>query len=186
MEPIQETNKRTITLASAVFGLYIGVVLIAFDIILWMVSAKGTSLMQNFNIILLVAGIVLAIRFYRDKDLQGYISYKNALKMGTLLSFFASLILGFDTYVLLKFIDPSLMQVILDASEKLLIESGRSDAEVEMMMTVTQQVTTPFILLVSTIFSITFWGALFSLLIAFLLRKEKSVFDNDDTTIINQ
>ena len=88
---MEQQEPQTQNYIAAKYGLYIGIGLVVFDLIIWVLNSKGTSFFQNLNLFILIIGIVYCSQLYRDKELGGFITYGKALKFGTLLSFFASM-----------------------------------------------------------------------------------------------
>ena len=89
--------------------------------------------------IVLVVGMVLGTKHYRDNVNGGYLNYGKCLGMGVMIGFFASLITSFYSYVFFTFIDPSIIQVMLDQAEQNMIDAGTSDEEIELAMGYTKK-----------------------------------------------
>ena len=177
---MNEIEHRTPSYAAAIYGLIIGGALILFDVVILVLGCKGTTMFQNFNLIILITAIYFGTKHYRDTQMGGYMSYSNALGLGTLISFYSSILLAVYSFILFQYIQPGLLDKILELVEQKLVEAGTSDNEIDKAMMVARQVTTPFMLTISTIFSITLWGFIFSLGTSFFVKKEKNPFLDSD------
>ena len=173
-------EKQSMTKFASVYGFFLGLVLILFDVAFWL-SGHKISPFQNLNLILIVAGIIIGIKKYRDGENKGCLTYGDVLKTGILIAFFASILLAFYTFILLKFLDPGLIGQILENIEDRLSEKGLTDEQVTATVTMYKSVLTPFIMTIGTIFSITFYGFIFSLIIAIFMKKEPNPFEEQPT-----
>ena len=94
------TKDKTLFYKSALYyGLMLGLVLILFDIILWSTHLKESTIIHNLSLIIIIAGIVIGIKKYRDKINNGIISYSKALGLGTLIIFITSVVLAIYYYL---------------------------------------------------------------------------------------
>ena len=75
------------------------------------------------------------------------------------------------------FIDPSIIQVMLDQAEQNLIDAGTSDEEIEIAMVYTKKFMTPLLLTVATLFSYTILSFFFSLIISIFLKRNDDSFN---------
>ncbi|MCF8336028.1 MAG: DUF4199 domain-containing protein [Bacteroidales bacterium] len=177
----QETGKRqnTYLKSSMTFGLITGVVLIIYTLLLY---ATNNLLKQNFllnviNYVILVAGIVMGTRAYRDQSLGGYISYSKALGFGVVISIFTGVVLGIFTYVLYAVIDPGLMEESIKIFQEQMLNQGMSADQVETITEFQRRVRSPFMMLISSVFSYALMGLIFSLITSAFLKKDKPIFD---------
>ena len=104
-------------------------------------------------------------------------SYGEALKFGVTVSFLASIVIGFTNYILYRFVDTSLMDQLFVYQEKVLLDSGRSADEVEEVMKLVRVGTTPGLIFLTTIFRITLFGTLISLINSIFLKRNQNPFD---------
>ena len=88
-------------------GSLIGLVLVACAIITRSlgIDENQSSIPSILNNLVIVFGIYYFIVQYRDTQNSGLISYSESLKLGTSLSFFASVVLAFYTVFHINFID---------------------------------------------------------------------------------
>jgi len=159
-------------------GAFLGLVLSLYTFVLYkkgiLVSSSGLGIV---NYILILAGLFYAVRYYRDKFQEGYISYSEAVKFSVVVSLFASILLGFFTYILYKYIDVSLMGQMFEFQEKTLLDAGTSEEEVEKMMELVKIATTPGLLFFTTILGTTIVGTIISLINSIFLKRIQNPFD---------
>jgi len=164
------------------FGLMLGIVLIGISLIFYILHADLQSkLPQILSYGLMVAVLIIGIRSYRDQDLKGQISYGKSLGTGTLIALFGSVITAFYTYIFFHFIDPSMVDRILELSQQKMAErGGMTDEQVEMALNMSRKFMTPGWMFTFTILSYTFVGFVMSLIAsAFLKRTTDNPFSSN-------
>ena len=160
------------------YGSIIGIALVIISLLFYMMNE--TSEIQNYlGYLALAVGVYIGVKHHRDNELGGLMSYGKALSSGTLISFFASIIMAFYLYVFILFIDPSLVDVILEKAENDMIDAGNSDKEIEMGMKYTMMFVTPFWMSAMSVLVYTIIGFIFSLIIATFLKKQDDSFDSN-------
>ncbi len=131
------------------------------------------------SVIIMIGGIVLATRTYRDQEQGGYISYGRALGTGTLTVLFASVITAFFTLALFTVIDPGLMDRMMTMREMAMYESGLSDDQIDMAMNMAERFASPAILSLSGFAGSVFIGFIFSLITSIFLKKEGNPLERE-------
>ncbi len=128
---------------------------------------------QLLSYVVLIVFIVLGVKSYRDQELGGAISYGKSLGTGTLIGLFGGFITGIYTVLLFTFIDPDLVQKIIDASQQQMADKGMSEDQIEMAIIMTRKMMTPVFLFIFSIVGSTFMAFFFSLLISVFTKKEQ-------------
>ena len=98
------------------YGLYMGLFLVFIFLCFVVAFHLQVFIFQSISIILLIIIPVLAYFFvkkFRDNILNGEIRFSLAWNFGTLMFFFASLILAITVYIFLEYITPSLYTEII-------------------------------------------------------------------------
>jgi hypothetical protein len=175
LKTLQPTN--TVTRNAMKFGAITGMALfIVFVLVNIMGGQPGAG--QNFiHYLILITGITLGTKSFRDQELGGQISYSTALWSGTQIAFFCAVIISFFMFIYLKFVDSSMIEKILQQTEQQLIEKEMSDSDIEKTMNMTRKFTNPGMMAVFGVLGNTFMGFLFSLVIAAILKKGNRNFD---------
>ena len=80
---------------------------------------------------------------YRDTQNSGLISYSEALKLGTSLSFFASVVLAFYTVFYINFIDTEFINNLISQTEQQILMSTPdiSDEDLDKALEITSKMT---------------------------------------------
>ena len=173
-------SENTFLRSTMTIGLITGLALIIYTLLLY---ATNNLLNQNFalgviNYIILIAGIIIGTRSYRDQSLSGYITYGKALGYGVVLCVFTGIVVGIFTYLLYEVIDPSLMEQNMKVIQEEMLNRGISPDQVEAMTEMQARFRTPFMMLIGSIFTYSLLGLIFSLVTSAFLKKEKPMFNN--------
>jgi hypothetical protein len=161
------------------FGAMLGIVLTGIILLTYVFDMTTVKFFAWLQYLIIAGGIVLAQIKLRDNTLGGYMSYGRALGFGTLTMFYAAIITGFFTYILYAFIEPGLVDKILDISEQKLFEQGLSDEEIDMALTFTRKLTSPTFIAFSGVLGTTFAGFIFSLITSIFTKKKDDSFESN-------
>lgn len=170
MENTEQPKKASLAAASFTYGLLTAIGLILITLLTYLFNLTEVRWISYLSFVVLIAGIILGTIKFRDDDLGGFISYGRALGLGTLISLFASLISGVFVYIFYSFIAPDAFEQIRILAEQRMIEANPdiTDQQLDMAM----RMTTPLMGFISTLFSITFIGFVFSLATSAFLKKK--------------
>lgn len=170
MENTEQTKKASLTATSLTYGLLTAIGFILITLLTYLFNLTEITWLSYLTYIVLVAGIIFGTIKFRDDDLGGFISYGRALGLGTLISLFAALISGIFLYVFYSFIAPDAFEQIRMLAEQRIIEANPdiTDQQLDLAM----RMTTPLMVLISSLFSVTFIGFVFSLATSAFLKKK--------------
>jgi hypothetical protein len=169
-----EENKKPSLLRSTLnYGIMLGLALVIYSLLLWMFNATFNQGLGYLSYVIIIGGIVLATRAYRDQEQGGYISYGRALGVGTLTVLFASVIGAIYTYLLFSVIDPGLLDRMMIIREEAMYGSGLTDDQIDMALAMTERFARPGIMAVSGFFGSVFVGFIISLITSIFLKKEE-------------
>ncbi len=159
---------------SAKFGLLIGTSLILAGAVFFY---RGLSINYHPTLImidrlLMIIGILFAIKKYRDDIYQGKITYGRAVGIGVMTSVNAAILYSIFVYILCRFFSPDILQETIDFSEKMFKEMQYSENDIEFLMKMYRQIT-PGIYAMGQFFGFAFLGTVFSLIIAIFTRNNR-------------
>ena len=159
---------------SLTHGVILGLVLIVFAIMMYVFNTFFNPNMQTIYYLIIVTTIVIGT--LKQKKLEnGIISYGKALAVGTIVSFVGAVIFSMFVLVLFKYIDSSLIDRYLYDTEKMYIELGKSDKEIELLM-MYPKLYPVLVNVFGYIFGFSFIGFLLSLVTSiFLKNKNKNI-----------
>ena len=167
-----EEQSNSITPMAMSHGLYMGLALVLNSVVFYVMGSLFSNIGGYIAYGIIIAGIAWTMRTYRDNNPEAGLSYGRALGLGTLQSLFASLILGFFTFVLFKLVDPSLLDKFFAFFEEQMLKNGTSENQIDTLMGFYRKMTTPLTYSLGQVFSVTLFGFIFSLILAIFLKKQ--------------
>jgi hypothetical protein len=153
-------------------GIILGLIGIIWTLVLWFLDQTTNRSLGWIFWIVLIIGLFLGIKSYRDKYLNGFITYGQSLGAGVIIMIYYSLIAAVFTYLLYKFIDPNLTDKLLAMTEEQLVERGMTEGMIEQSMQIQKKIMTPLVMSVSSIFAGVFIGTILSLIISLFTKRE--------------
>ncbi len=169
-----ENQTNSVTPMAMSYGLYMGLALILNSVIFYINGTPFAHSSVYITYAILIGGTVWTMKIYRENHQDGGVTYGKALGLGTLQALFASLVFGFFTFVLFTLVDKTLSEKFLSFLEEEFTRSGISESQIDTIMPMYRKFMSPAFYSFSQIFSITFYGFLFSLVVAIFFRKEST------------
>jgi len=170
--------------SSMYYGVIVGVCTIFCSVILYAFGYNEYIPTENFSFVsmipffIIMFGIIVGQKNFRDQDCDGIITYRKALGFGVLIGVFTAIIHSFYTVIFFKYVDPKTLQLLLDITEQNFISSDISSSEIKEIMKVTKKIIFPS-LVMGEIFnygSIAFFISIFT---SFKIKKIGSSYDQD-------
>ena len=173
-------NDKNITLKNSMnYGAMGGLAIVVFILIFYFSGNAFSEYLGYLRYAILLIAIIGGTRQLRDRHSGGFITYKNALGSGVLISFFISFIVGFFYYILFEVIDPGLINEYYAMLEEQMLQSGNmSEDEIVAFVDLYKRFTTSLTYSIAYIFAITFMGFISSLIIAIFLKKDTNPFSS--------
>jgi hypothetical protein len=174
------SQPRTKFQVAAMYGAYYGLASILSMLLFYVLNFEiRSSLPTLIGYGLLILFMVMGTKNYRDHELGGFISYGSALGTGVLISICGGFLIAGWTVILFSFIDPEMVQRILDSTQEQMIQQGMPDAEVEKALDMARRFMTPTWLFLLSIAGSAFMGFLFSLFTSIFLKKDSNPFQSN-------
>jgi Protein of unknown function (DUF4199) len=170
-----ETKNSTLKSALTA-GALLGIALIVFSLIIYFLGLSTNKYMGWLTYVLIIVGIIYLQIQYRDKELNGSMSYGKALGFAVLSLLFATLISAVFTYIQVKFIDPGIIDKIMSMQEEQLTKRGMSADQMETAINMTKRFMTPVMMSVFAFIGLMFWGTIISLVTSAITKKEVDPF----------
>ena len=155
------------------WGVYGGVALIIFDLVLYvlgMKTADGSNPVQYLSFIVFIAFVVMGIKAYADTN--GYMSYGQGLGTGLLTSLIAGVLLAIYSYLFMTVIAPDFMDGAIEAVRDQWEAQGMSDEQIEQAEGLVGKFMSPGIMAIMSIFSYGFIGLVSSLIASAVLKRD--------------
>lgn len=160
------------------FGLLIGATFIITSGLFYATQGTMTDPRTNNVIMLLtIAGMYLGAQKYRNDSLEGIITYWQAIGACTWQVAVASFIYGAYTCFIYT-IRPAALEAYLDMTESILREVYAGSPVLENMIPLIKNYTTPFTMGFAELFYKTLIGFIFSLFIAFIVKRDRPLSQN--------
>ena len=172
-----EEKKGNMLKNAMTYGLYVGLALVVVHLIQYLMDIYQVSTWVNMlTYLIMIGGITLGTIYFRNQELNGYISYGKAFKQGALIGICASIIFGFYFGLLVGVIDTTYMASLSEVAAQAYLDAGMDYDQVEMMMEMVEKFQTPFLLTISQILGNTFAFVMFSLIVSIFIKKEEPLF----------
>jgi hypothetical protein len=169
-----EDQSNSVNHMAMSYGLYMGLALILNSVVFYVMGSPFAPASAYISYAIIIASIAWSMKTYKENNSEAGVSYGRALGLGTLQSLFASLILAFFTFVLYKLVDKTLIDKFLAFLEEQLLKSGTGENQIDTVMTMYRKVMTPLVYSLAQIFSVTFYGFIFSLILAIFFKKQST------------
>ncbi len=161
---------------SVLRGIYVGVALILFSLILYLTDVDRQSWIMYISYVIMALGLFWSIIEFRNKDLGGFCSYGKAFSAGFYTGLIASFIAAIYTFIYATSIDPGFAQeILLEAEENILATNpDMPDDQLEMALSMTEMMTSPIMMAVWGFVGNLFTSTILSLIIAIFAKRENN------------
>ncbi len=175
-------SSNTFLKSSMTYGAYLGFALVGFNFLTY---SLGTSPDSSLNLLsyLISIGLIVYGQKFRRSELGGFISYKQALGFGLMMSVFAGIIFGFYQYILNTLIDPELIEKQLRFTEEMYLKYGYSEEDVEKLTNLSRRMNTPVGISLSVTFGYALIGLILSLITSVFTRRIDDSFSAETDQI---
>jgi hypothetical protein len=100
-------------------------------------EATSTMLLSFLGLFVFIGIPVYAVKYYRDQG--NFVSISSSVKLGVLIGLLGGLLLGIYSYIYFKYINPEIIDQILEISRKVLEDNDMFDQEsIEQQMEMTK------------------------------------------------
>jgi len=166
-------------------GLILGGILIVLHLLGWLINKDGIPMQGLLNYTAIAFCIYRGTKNFRDDELKGSISYGQAVIYGSLTGFFSSVVYALYFYVFVTFMDPEFIDKALLLTEESMYLLGRTEEEIDLLMSFQEATHSPVLWSISAILSFTFSGFVVSLIISFFTKREINQINNTGQNRIN-
>ena len=159
-------------------GLILGLALVIYTLLLYFLDQTFNKSLGYVSILIIIIGLVLGVKSFRDDARGGIMSYGQGVGAGTIIGLYAGIIGAIFTFLLYEVIDPDLMGKLLTFTEENL---KVPEEMIEQTMEIQKKFMTPWIMSVMSIINYVFFGVVVSLIACIFLKKEGSPFQQEAT-----
>ena len=159
------------------WGLITGMVYVIFSLIsnlLGLQESGGVGLMLAYNTVLMVVSfftIYMGVKETRDELNGEFFTTGQGFLTGLKITLIATLIATLFTFIYIQFIDPEMIDRMTEMTEEKWDEMGVPEDQREMGRKFQGWTSNPIFLAAFVAFSVLMWGAIKSLVAAFMLKK---------------
>jgi hypothetical protein len=143
-----------------------------FSIVLYITNMYLNQGLNWLSWVIMLAGLIFAVKDRRDKDLAGFISFGEAFKTGFIFCLLTGAIGAVFSFIKMNFIAPDMLGEILKKAETDMINKGLPDDQIKIAMGWTRRFTTPLMIAVFSVVGSAFFGAILSLIVAAIFKKD--------------
>lgn len=159
-------------------GSIIGVALIFYALLLWVLNVDRENWLQYFSYLIMLGGVVLAVKQYREKN-SGYLTYNQAFSNGFLTLFIAGIISAVYVVIFFGLIAPGEVEKMIEIAEEKMYENNPqlTDEQVGVAMGYAKMFMTPWAMAIMVLIFNTLASLLISAIVAAFMKKEKELFN---------
>jgi hypothetical protein len=164
--------KVSVWKANLTNGIVLGLLGVVYSLVLYFLDL---TVNRGLSLIFLVVQVVLLyfmIKSFRDNYRYGYLTYGQSVGAGVVITLYYAIISAIFGYILLKFIDPGLVNKMLAASEEMMLKRGMPQQAIDAGMAMNKKIMTPAFASIMGLITNMFWGTILSLIISIFTRKE--------------
>lgn len=167
---------------SLMYGIYLGVVLIILSLVFYILDLHAENWTGYVSYVFILGGVILASVTYRDKYLNGFITYGQSFSTGFLTGLFAAIIGAIFTYFFMLYLGDEFVELMLEKAEETIIEGNPDigDAELDLALSWTEKIMNPTWISVMALLSSTFFSMVFALIASIFIKKENNSIDTTE------
>jgi hypothetical protein len=159
------------------YGAIIGLSLVVYYVLLYLADLTFNKALGLVQYIVLGVGLYLGTKAYRDKALGGYIKYGRALVFGLIISVFVGIIVVFFNFIMMRYIDPGLVDKNMAIMEETFQNSRLIPADqLDEMLDKARESMTSVWSIPSGVIVFSLVGFIFSLVTSAFLKKDPNPF----------
>jgi hypothetical protein len=178
--PVKETPKRpNIFVNSIKHGSIIAAITLGLTFIMYVfsVSMKTIGYIQISFIVLIIVGMFLGTKAYRDQYQNGFMTYGRALWSTFSITIVISFLFSIAIYFFYRFYAPEEFLKILEQYEEGFIK-GNPEMTQDQLDIIINKIS-PFVHSFMSFFGYLFWGMVTSLLVSIFLKKKDNSFESN-------
>ena len=151
-------------------GLIIGFVIVIYSFLLYLLELNENQFLGLFSYVILLLGIVWVHQNYK-KNGVGFMRFGEGLGLGMVVSGVSGIMAGIFAILLLKVIDPNMIERITQKQVIELQDQGMSQTQIDQTLKVMEFMQSPVLLLAMTIVGYLLFGFIISLIVSAITKK---------------
>lgn len=171
-----EKKNTSVFYNGLVWGLIMGFVSVIFSVVLYMLDQFGNQSLGFISIAISIVILIFGMRSFRDQVRGGVLPFGQAFGFGVIAFLVSGLLGSIFSYIMFTAIDPELITRVRDAAIEKAVEKSGGRAPVEAIeegMEMMSFMFKPVWMAVMGFFSAGFMGAIISLILAAIFKKDE-------------
>jgi len=147
---------------------------IAYTLIVYLAHQYTNNALAWGNYVLVLAGLFLATKNFRDQDSGGFLSFGRAFSFCFRIILFSTIIVSIYSFIHFKFIAPEVITEIADKAEAQMLDNprGMSDDQIAQALKYQKMFMNPTFFAVFSFIGSLFVGTILSLIVAAIMKKD--------------
>lgn len=170
-----EKKNPSIWLNALNWGLIIGLASIVYSVILYMLNQMFNQALGYAGVIIIIVGLAIAMKNYRDKVLDGIMPFGKAFGFGMLIIIVAALLGSIFAYLLYTVIDPGLSERMIEYTSEKMLNRGIPEAQLDVVLERAAKFQKPLPIAITGFITSVLGGVVLSLIMAAIFKKEEKV-----------
>lgn len=134
-------------------------------------SSSINMILSFISMAIAVVIFYVSLKKYRDTELGGYMSLGRGFQFVFFTSIYIGLLVGIFMIIQMKFIDPGMMDEVMNTQMAEMEKQGMTEEQMEMASKFSGYFTSPFAIGLMTFFGQLFWGAIIGLILGAILKN---------------
>lgn len=169
-------EKLTVKQTGIKYGIYLALVSIIYTLILQILGLAAKQSLGYVSFIFVIVAFVLAHRDFKRSN--EFMSFGQGLGISMLIVTISSVLSAVFSYIYIKFVDNSMLDVIREQAIVQMEERGMSDAQIEQALEMQAKFTTPEMILVLGILFGIFFGFIIALIVTAFTKKSNPALES--------
>ncbi|MCX6240912.1 MAG: DUF4199 domain-containing protein [Bacteroidetes bacterium] len=167
-----EEKKRSVSANALNYGLIAGAAVIVYSLLLYIANLYMNQALGYVGYVILLGVMVWGTLDYRKKTEKGFMTYGQAFTSCFLIGLIAGILASVYMLVFAQFINPGLINEILDKARTQLQEKNLTEEQIEAALVYTRKFTSPLMMMIFGFLAYAVISAILSLLAAIFLKKD--------------
>jgi hypothetical protein len=162
-------EKLTVKQVGIKYGIYLALVSIIYTLILQILGLAAKQALGYVGFIFIIVALILAHKEFKRSN--EFMSFGQGLGISMIIITISTILGSIFSYIYIKFVDNSMLDVIREQAIVQMEERGMSDSQIEQAMEMQAKFTTPEMILVIGILAGIFFGFVIALIVTAITKK---------------
>jgi len=158
------------------YGLLLGLVSIAFSVIVWVLgyALERPWWVSVLGTLIMIAFIVYGLKAFKENN-GGFMSLGEGLKTGMAIALIGGILIVVYNYLFFTVIEPDFVAQVMENAEKQMYEQNpnMTEEQAEMGLSMAEKFTSPLMMSIFTMIGTLFFGFIISLIAGLIMKNNK-------------